>query len=305
MDMSDRDAAGLRGPVAVCETEHLDRGFITRESFRCDGKLTERWGRSRAGSEWNMMRRYDADGRLLEESRTGPPPEILMYKYDAKGRLERVDARTPEGAERVHESYLYYDDQTCAMTLYIEPPPRDQKTSIGISMESMLHKSPDAVCIVTVRDSMNRPVKEVLYDSDNRVIRRVRFRYDDAGRLLEEGEVESGDHVRADMRNLYRYDAAGNCIEAELYWGAFGGRRKTRSYNEPGDLNEERVESLPGEVDVFQVTPWRSQFEYEYDAQGNWSVRTEQVRTLDAGVPLRIEVTRRKLTYWDSLDVLK
>jgi hypothetical protein len=222
-----------------------------------------------------------------------------------KGRLERIDFRTPEGTERVQESYLYYDDQTSATTLYIDPPPGDQKASVGMDIETMLHKSPDAVCIMTARDSGGRPVKEVLFDADNRVIRVARFRYDGAGRLLEEGEVESGDHVRADMRNLYRYDAAGHCIEAEMYWGAFGGQRKTMSYNERGDLKEERVAPLPAGANLFEVTPCSRHYDYEYDAHGNWTSRTEQVRTLDAGAPVRTEVAQRKLTYWGSLDVLQ
>jgi YD repeat-containing protein len=125
MHVSDREAAGLRGPVAVCETEQLERGIVTRESFRRDGKLTERWHRNRGRSEWTMVRQYDADRRILEEKRTGPSPQTMAYRYDAKGRLARVDVRSPDGAERVQESYLYYDDQTSVVTLYIDPPLRD------------------------------------------------------------------------------------------------------------------------------------------------------------------------------------
>lgn len=190
MDTNDREAAGFRGRVAVCDAEQLEKRIATRESFRWDGKWTERWHRNPDGSEWSMVRRHDAEGRALEERRSGPPPQTLTYRYDEKGRLARVDVRSSDGAERVHESYLYHDDQTSAVTLYIDPPLRDKK-NVAVSEDHMLHMSIDAVCIMTVRDSKSRPIKKVLYDADNRVIRRVLFRYDGDGRLLEEGEVES------------------------------------------------------------------------------------------------------------------
>src|SRR5271157_2793423 len=281
MDVSDREASGLRGPVAVCETEQIERHFVTKESFRLDGKWTERLHRNADGSEWSMVRRYDADGHVLEEERRGIPSQTLLFRYDSKGRRVRTDVRSPDGTERVQESYLYKEDQTSAVTLYIDPPLREK--NVAVSMESMLHMAIDAVCIMTVRNSNGRPIKKVLYDADNRVIRRVLFRYDGAGRLLEEGEVESGDRPRADVRNLYEYDVKGHCIEGKLHWGAFGGRRETRSYNELGDLKEERIVPLPGEVILHETIPWSTHYDYEYDSKGNWILRTEQVRRLDRG----------------------
>lgn len=301
--MSDREAAGLRGPVAVCETERLEGHIVTRESFRRDGKWTEQWHRNPDGSEWSTVRRYDADGHLLEEERGIPRPQIFTYRYDLTGRLVRVDVRSPDGTERVQESYLYYDDQTSVVTLYIDPPLRD-KENVVVAADCMLHMSIDAVCIMTVRDSKSRPIKKVLYDVDNRVIRRVLFRYDGAGRLLEEGEVESKDALRADMRNSYRYDADGHCIEAELHWGATGGQRKTKSYNDMGDLEEERIVPLPGEVVLHEIAPWSTHYDYDYDTHGNWTSRTEQVRALDSDLLIRTEVTRRRLKYWDSSEVV-
>ena len=244
-----------------------------------------------------MVRRYDADGRVLVEERSGPPLQTLAYRYDANGRLTRVEVLSPDGAERVEESYLYHDDQTSAVTLYIDPLLRDK--NVGVCLGSMLHMSIDAVCITTVRDSRNRPIKKVLYDADNRVIRRVLFRYDRAGQLVEEGEVEYGDRLRADMRNLYGYDGQGHLLEKEMYWGAFGGQRKTMSYNEMGDLKEEQVVPLPGEVVLHEEIPWSTHYSYEYDTQGNWTSRTEQTRRLDSGLVTHPGVTKRTLKYWN------
>lgn len=283
--------------MAVCDTEQVDRHLITRESFRPDGKLTERWHHNPDGPEWAVVRRYDADGRLLAEEVSGPGARMLEYRYDANGRLERVIELLADGTERVQESYLYHDDGTSTATLYVHPPLRDR--NVGVSAESMLHISTDAVCIMTLRDRGDRPIRKVLYDADNRVIQRVLFRYDAAGRLLEEGEAEPGGGLRADMRNLCRYDARGRCIETEIRWGPFGGRRKDMSYTEQGDLEEERIEPLSGGIDLFGTPPWSRQFGYEYDARGNWTSRTEQIRRLDTGLVTYTGATRRTLRYWE------
>ena len=270
--MSDREAAGLRGPVAVCETEHIEKGTVTRDSFRRDGQRTEQWHRNRSGFEWSIVRRYDAGGRVLEEERSAPQAQILTYKYDLAGRLARVDVRSPGGPERKQESYQYKDDQTSVVTLYIDPPLRDMK-NVAVSTDRMLHMSIDAVRIITMRDSKARPTEKVLYDIDNRVIRRVLFRYDGAGRLLAEGEAEPDERMRADMRNSYRYNASGRCIQALMRWGATGGQRKTMSYNDLGDLAEERVVPLPAEVALHEAAPWSTHYDYEYDTRGNWTSR--------------------------------
>lgn len=301
--MSDREAAGLRGPVAVCETEHIERGTVTRDSFRRDGQRTEQWHRNRDGFEWSIVRRYDTDGRVLEEERSAPQAQILAYTYDLAGRLARVDVRSPGGPERTHESYQYKDNQTSVVTHYIDPPLRDRK-NVAVSAESMLHISVDAVRIITIRDSKATPTEKVLYDIDNRVIRRVLFRYDTAGRLVAEGEAEPDEKIRVDMRNSYRYNARGRCIQAVMRWGASGGQRKTMSYNNLGDLEEERVEPLPAEVVLHKRAPWSTHYDYEYDTRGNWTSRTGQVRGLANGAVTHTEVIRRRLKYWDPSKVV-
>ncbi len=77
------------------------------------------------------------------------------------------------------------------------------------------------------------------------------------------------------MRNLYRYDVQGHLVESEMYWGVFGGRRETMSYTELGDLKEEQVVPLPGEVVLHEEIPWSTHYSHEYDTQGNWTSRTE------------------------------
>ena len=78
--MHDWELAGLRGPVAVCQTEQTTPGFVSRHSFRTDGQLTQKWHRNGDGSEWSVSRRYDGDGRLVAEEGTGPHGRTLLYQ---------------------------------------------------------------------------------------------------------------------------------------------------------------------------------------------------------------------------------
>jgi hypothetical protein len=76
------------------------------------------------------------------------------------------------------------------------------------------------------------------------------------------------------------------------------------SYNELGDLKEERIVPLPAEVALHARVPWSTHYDYEYDTQGNWTSRTEQVRGLDSGAVIRTEAIRRRLKYWDASEVV-
>jgi hypothetical protein len=275
----------------------MEHHFITTESYRRDEQWSEKRHRNADGSGWSEARRFDADGRVLLEQRDGFAVQTLVFQYDAKRRLMRVDEHTPDGTERVQQSYLYDDDGTSTVTVYVDPPLLYK--NVTVSADVMLQISLDAACIMTIRDSVGRDVKKVLYDSDNRVIKRVLFRYDAAGRLVEEGEIESGSRLRADMRNLYKYDHQDNRIAAEMHWGDLGGQRKTMSYTEMGDLKEMRIAPLPTEIGLLETPPWSTHYSYEYDTQGNWTSRTEQTRRLDSGLVTHTGVTRRTLKYWD------
>lgn len=243
-----------------------------------------------------MVRQFDAQGRLVSEDHSGSRPQSLAYRYDAASRLTRVDERAPDGDEHVRESYLYHDDGTSTVTQYIDPPLRDQ--NIAVSVEMTMHFSLDAVSVMTLRNREGRPITKVFYDVDNRVIRRVRFCYDAAGHLLEEGEVESGSRLRTDMCHLYRYDAAGRQCEAEMH-SPFFGARKLMSYNERGDLSEVQRMPLADGLDLHEQEPWAERLTYEYDDRDNWTMRTAQARLLDSGVVTYTVAVRRSLQYHD------
>jgi YD repeat-containing protein len=299
--MSDREAAGLRGSVSSCET--ASNGLITREVFNPKGNRTERWHRGRDSPELREWWLYDEAGRLRSHETTGPFSEISLYDYDARGRLLRITTRSPEG-ERVAESYTYDDDGSSEFTIIPSPVPRH--VQVAVDADAMLRFSLDAVRVVVRQDHYGRPRWRVLYDIDDRIIRKVLFRYDAAGQLIEEGEVNFEGAISQDFRDMYRYDAEGRCIEKEVRRGGISNRRSTNLYNEQGDLTEESIDELPGGLDLSDFVPpelrparsWTAHYSYEYDEHRNWTARTKTRTSIGTAAAPPI-ITLRKLQYYE------
>jgi len=295
----DREEAGLRGPVSTCSTE-TDR-LSTTATYSLQGDLLELRQQDSDRMKWSVICRYDDHNRIIEKECVGnmvKGDRFFSYRYDSLGRLERVLVRVAKEGERVYESIQYAADGTKTSTLYPVAlnPGRTGLTSI--TAESALHFSTDAVAIMTSFDASERPTRRVLYDVDDRVIRRVAFRYDERGLLIEEGEVIGGS-IRDDFRNLYRYDAAGRRIQAELRCGDMGGTaRRTYEYNEHGDMAQETIEGSAGiVVEPDASTCFTRRFAYQYDDQGNWIERKIETIATTTEPCLDI-IERRTLTYF-------
>ncbi len=301
--MMDRAESGLRGRVRTCalELEYVypdhHRVMHTADTFSLEGHLLERRHRNPDGSEWWIRCRYDEHGRIQEQEQAN---QLVSYKYNPLGRLERVMLHSGLEDERLFESLQYGADATKTSTSY--PPPlsdTEQKTR-GVLADSMLHVSLDAVVITTVFDANDRPVRKVLYNADHRVIRRVAFRYNDRGLLLEEGELIGGS-IREDFRNVYRYDALGRQIEADQRWGdGLGGSRHTFEYNERGDVIQEMMEQDTGllkEESETGAQSWTQRFTCQHDDSGNWIQRTTETIP-QSGEVRRSMIEQRELTYY-------
>lgn len=304
--MTDREEAGLRGPVKTCGIEcdyvYPDKRWVmhTSDAFSPEGNLLERRHRNPDGSQWSILCRYDDGGRILDKVYARGEPsggEVLTYQYDALGRLDRVIMRSGEDADRVFESFRYEADGTKTQTTYKIPLDDQKRMNTGVAGGSMLHMSIDAVAIMTLFDATGRATRKVLYDVDDRVIRRTTFRYDAQSLLVEEGELIAG-RIREDFRNVYRYDAAGNRIGAEMRWGDLGGQRTSFAHNTRGDVTEERIEKthlLREERRDDQS--WTRLFRYQYDDFGNWTERVTETARSNGETSVSM-IERRDLAYY-------
>src|ERR1700682_2110341 len=119
---SNREAAGLRGPVKTCVeetnfpgmtapdgTKMPERRDIHTTEYDADGRLLTPRGTNSNGSEWGRTQIYDADGRLsrIISDGVGWPRSESLYSYDEAGRLVTI----ANGFEEGDRNEFHYDMQ--------------------------------------------------------------------------------------------------------------------------------------------------------------------------------------------------
>ena len=196
--MLDRAESGLRGQVRTCSLErdyvYPDHHWVmhTDDTFSLAGHLLERRHRNPDGSEWShrlpLRRARQNPGEGAGQStafvsvRFAWPAGTRDAAFRARGRA----------AYRVRAICSRWDQDKHVLPAAFERHARGRPGAC--SADSMLHVSLDAVAIITVFDASDHPIRKVLYNADDRVIRRVAFRYDQGGLLLEEGRVDRRIH---------------------------------------------------------------------------------------------------------------
>lgn len=284
--MNDPEKSGLRGAVRICETQYrcspdqYKGEYVIREVFHSDGRRDHTLHEHANTIDWTHRWFYRDDKALIEENYDGTFSFRRTFKYDSRGRLDQVFRHGRHGRLR-EAAYWYHADGASTEIRY--PDKSDgADAAAAIWADSMLEFSPDAVRIVTSRHRQDYPFERVFYDVDERPIQRVLFLYDDAGRLLEEGEAYWDDTVRNDFRALYRYDSQGRCIEKQIT-KPFHSERQATTYNEYGDAAEIRRTYLDTGIGLSPERPWACYFSYDYDAHHNWLIcRIEHVRPTQA-----------------------
>ena len=91
--MTDREKAGLRGPVKTCveETTYPPGKRLTTTEYGLDGRLLTTHASNPDGSEWVTTQTYDAEGRLLTKRFVSASfsDEVINRSYDAAGLKTR------------------------------------------------------------------------------------------------------------------------------------------------------------------------------------------------------------------------
>jgi hypothetical protein len=83
--ISDREEAGLRGPVKTCVEERTEppdgTKYSTTTEYSPDGRLLTTQHTGSDGTEWIKTQSYDADGRLTKTSwgKVGEPGDESLY----------------------------------------------------------------------------------------------------------------------------------------------------------------------------------------------------------------------------------
>jgi len=277
--MSDREKAGLRGPVRTYEETFLVDGskYSTTTEYSPDGKLLATRTSQPDGSEWIRTQTYDADGRLVKtiSGKMDEPSAESLYAYDEAGRLLTITNNPKKGGR----TEFHYDEQGRKTTTQsFDPetlkraqnsmyggPPWDAAVRTGIGV-------PVGGNISTMYNDNDQPTEAQLRDGEGRIVSRVVRSYDAHGRIIEEKQIQENpawlfaDKFSAEERAqlndkqleamnkatklmlngrngtgiLYAYDAQGRVTEMRERNFAVD-RVTTTSYTEHGDKSEERT----------------------------------------------------------------
>jgi YD repeat-containing protein len=303
---TDRERAGLRGPVRTCMELHGD------------------------GAEPNCGDEYALDGRLLlSHTRASPGSRVeTIYSYDDAGRLTTVVG--PH-----YRDQIQYDEQG-RKTRVRTVPPRPERQRIATSVDVIIEVMEEGRQLVgggtitTCYNQNDQPLESLVRDAQGEVLARIVHEYDAEGRLVRDSLVQESfelpelmipEEHRAELRQMLRtrmkdlpdrlgwpnnaertyvYDQQGQLTEWHLNVGAFR-NDTTLSYNEHGDVVR-WVTLQSGTPLPERVSPsdWSHELKhgYQYDEHDNWI--EQKTRTLvKAGETSNKEsVLRRVLTYY-------
>jgi YD repeat-containing protein len=195
--MSDREKAGLRGPVELYTEEHTlpafdnvhARTYTTTTKFSLDGRILQssNSNASEAGpQEFSTTYTYDAAGRMLKKTSAGPgsPTAEIKYSYDEKGRIISITG-DPLGV-----SSFKYDDNGHKTRIMSAPsqPLVPEGTQYMFSMpedEDSYLPIPTGGHANILFNGQDQPVEWQVSDANGNLVNRLIRTYDENGRVAE------------------------------------------------------------------------------------------------------------------------
>jgi len=264
--MTDREEAGLRGPVKTCvkEASYPARKSLTTAEYGLDGRLlTTRTSNPVGGSEWVTTKSYDADGRLVKTSlgKSGEPATESLYTYDytydERGRLKEITNADGKG-NRTSYRYDQQGRKTEVKTFGHEVLERKREADlegaivVGMSLwDAAQSGALEGGSVTTLYDDRDLPIELQILSSEGRVVSRFIRTYDANGRIMEENQIQENPEamnkaMKAMMsgkngtRKSFTYDSQGRVTEMRDRNSA-SDSVTTTSYNEHGDKSEEHM----------------------------------------------------------------
>jgi hypothetical protein len=279
--MSDRERAGLRGPVKICVEEAIypnaddqRRGFTATTEYGPDGRILRTRQGQPNGQEWSSTRTYDAQGRLLKQTsgNSGGPTFAQTYSYDETGRLTGIRSSDKDRTMMRFE----YDDQGQKKKIgTFDPLPVHPNVAYdGPRWEGVdlpFGQLPNGGSITTIYNEHGFPIEGQLRDSNGQLVSRILRTVGENGTttsekvVLEEPATESlvppelaaqsnaaqNKAIAAFIgrsfysgRISYSYDSQGRMTRKERSGGVLGTEITKVTYNEHGDKAEEYVTTI-------------------------------------------------------------
>jgi len=273
--MSDRDKAGLRGPVKECieEATYNEFSTSTKTDYSADGNLLTQRTVNHDGSDWLQTWIYDSLGRLTKYTfgKSGDKPREITYEYDGSGRLLTI--KNPDSRE---ETRFQYDERGHKTSVKTFNPEKSEDTkAVGGDVSALAaaefgYGVPRGGTLSTIFDKNDRPAELLIRDASGSLVSRVVRIYGANGQLLEEkstmenpvlllfadhpellGQLDPSQLAAVNkglttfMRGQglfgkrYSYDSGQRVREVHTRSFAFD-QTTTTMYNEEGDISETR-----------------------------------------------------------------
>jgi YD repeat-containing protein len=196
--MSEREKAGLRGPVERCTEQRVspavggipEMKFSDTTEYDPEGRILRTSNTNPDGSKWVRTNTYDSQGRLLKtiSEIAGRSAEETTYTYDEVGRIIGITANGQASLSTIFE----YDDhgrKTRIVSSKVKPssPNADSRKATGVNLESddLSMVVPDGGIVKTLYNEHDQAIESRIYEAGGQLKNRLVRTYDAKGRAAE------------------------------------------------------------------------------------------------------------------------
>ena len=292
---SERERAGLRGPVSVVRTEVV-------EFAQGDGK-------DAAGSRWPLQsvgyNRHGGKSRQTDFNQDGSASQTLIYASDAQGRATGFEEFSggmtvsrkhvfvlDEKGNRVEHGIVQPDGAKGEKNLY-----RYDERGRLIEAKLLEHKGALLSRTVYAYDARGRRASQTIYNADDSVSSVSRITYDARGRVTERNRLDGG---LLTYRVRYKYDRRGRLVEQETVGSVVEPDFPPAEVHAPGRVvYVYGAAAQPREAIAYGPDgAVRERVLFEYDSHGNWVKRTHLPQSAAPGNSVTRRVEYRHIEYF-------
>jgi RHS Repeat len=193
--MSDREKAGLHGPVRTCAVDTVlpdGKSYLTTTEYSPNGRLLTFRSTNSDDTEWIITKTYDVDGRPTKtiSGNSHEPGLESVYTYDGVGRLLSI-TNSPHEGDRVD---FHFDEQgrkTATQSFDLKTLEQARTTAYAISAWEAADSGagvPIGGTIVSIYDGHDEPTEARVFDPGGQTVTRFVRTFDANGRVVEENQ---------------------------------------------------------------------------------------------------------------------
>jgi uncharacterized protein (DUF2147 family) len=288
----DREKNGLRKSVQTVKTEVTE--FTSK-----DGKSVE-------GARMPVQAvDYDERGNVVKRvdfNRDGSVAQTIVYSYDAQGRSTGYEDFTPGLNTPRKHIYVLASDGKQSEYKVVQPAgsPGDERyvykydANGNMIAEELYNKAQLISKNENVYDAHGRLISQVIYNPDGTVSARIQNTFLADGKPVERIRHD-GDLTTYRVR--YKYDDKGRLLERKVEGSFVDMDFTSENYTTGKVVFVYKGKDQPKEAITYNPDgSFRERVEFDYDSHGNWKKKTRKVRV--AGKEVKQQIEYRTITYF-------